>query len=444
MKVLHVPYTWWPDAVGGTEVYVAQLCEALIGRGVGCGIAAPADTSRDDEVDGLVVRRFETDSQPALEALYGNGDPIAAAAFERVLDAERPDIVHLHALSPACSVRLLEAARRRNLATVFTYHTPAASCQRGTMLRWGREPCEGVVERQACSACTLHGLGVPRRFAEALGRVPPRLGSVLSHMSPGRRGALALRMPSLLIVRRARLRGLIELADRIVVLAPWVRNVLLKNGADAGQLVDSPHGVDQPPVTRPNRGSGPLRVACLGRRDPSKGAAVLLDALRGAPGLDVELHLFGADTRLLAQVADSTADDDDPRVHRHAPVARADVPRVLAGVDAVVIPSQGFETGPLIALEARALGLPIIASRIPNLDRVVAHRVDGLLVDAFDRAEAWVNALSLLAADRSMSRRTGARSRTWIRSVGDVADDMVGVYETVLGKPERGAGRRTA
>jgi len=41
MKVIHIPFGFAPDPVGGTEVYVAQLARDLQQLGVDAIIAAP-------------------------------------------------------------------------------------------------------------------------------------------------------------------------------------------------------------------------------------------------------------------------------------------------------------------------------------------------------------------------------------------------------------------
>src|SRR6185295_10137385 len=172
-----------PDPVGGTEVYVESLARALCQRGVSAVVAAPGLRSEHYEHDGLPVRRFSV--QPSvrdLQELYGHGDARAAGAFGRILDEERPDIVHLHAITRAVSLRLVREAAARGIGVVFTYHTPTVSCQRGTLMRWGGEVCDGRLDRRACSACSLHGLGLPRAASQALAHVSPVVGRALGQI----------------------------------------------------------------------------------------------------------------------------------------------------------------------------------------------------------------------------------------------------------------------
>ena len=57
MKVIHVPFCFTPDPIGGTEVYVGNLARDLQALGVKTIVAAPDALNRDYEVDGLRVRR---------------------------------------------------------------------------------------------------------------------------------------------------------------------------------------------------------------------------------------------------------------------------------------------------------------------------------------------------------------------------------------------------
>src|SRR5215831_18089189 len=46
VKVVHVPYTFWPDAVGGTEVYVDALAREQNRNGIDALVAAPGSEER--------------------------------------------------------------------------------------------------------------------------------------------------------------------------------------------------------------------------------------------------------------------------------------------------------------------------------------------------------------------------------------------------------------
>src|SRR5262245_23041494 len=280
MISLHVPFGFFPDAVGGTEVYVTELAAALAHRGHPAIVAAPGPEDADYVYQGLPVHRFAASEQVSdVSQLYGDSDQEAARRFGRILDRARPDIFHLHAFTRACSVGLVREAKARNIPVVFTYHTPTVSCQRGTLLEFGERPCDGRVETSRCSSCTLHSLGVNAMASRVLGYTPIAVGDVL-HAAGLQGGSwTALRMSSLIDRRYHALSALFVLVDRVVAFAPWVGELLKRNGVVDRKIVLSPHGISGVTTARPIRTrmgeSNRIRVAHLGRLDPVKGTSLL-------------------------------------------------------------------------------------------------------------------------------------------------------------------------
>src|SRR5437773_2870350 len=100
MKVLHVPYTFHPDPMGGTEVYVEGLIRQLRVLGIASAVAAPASQDDAYEYRGILVRRYGISPKPRnLQALYGEGDMDATINFSRILEMVQPINVHVLALS---------------------------------------------------------------------------------------------------------------------------------------------------------------------------------------------------------------------------------------------------------------------------------------------------------------------------------------------------------
>ncbi|NBX69939.1 MAG: hypothetical protein EBR01_13370, partial [Proteobacteria bacterium] len=90
-KIIHIAFCWWPDPAGGTEVYVKGLAEELSKLGVENVIAAPKAGLKEVESfqgeNGIRVWRFGCrESGGDLGEIYGEGDPVAAESFKRVLD----------------------------------------------------------------------------------------------------------------------------------------------------------------------------------------------------------------------------------------------------------------------------------------------------------------------------------------------------------------------
>lgn len=412
MRVVHVPYTYAPDPAGGTEVFVASLVKALREYGVDGIVAAPGARDESYDLEGIRVRRFGTSDALALDALYGEGDARAARGFAAILDAERPQLVHFHAMTSASSMLAMHAARERRLPAVFTYHTPTVTCQRGTLLRHGRTVCDGLMEVRRCTSCTLHGHGLSRALSALLAGVPKSVGRKLGKRGLGGGAWTALRMSSLLDARHAAVRAFLHGMDRIVAPSAWVRQLLVLNGIAAERILVCGQGVSSA-ASGSTTGRGPqaaaLKVAFFGRLDPVKGAHILLAALRKLPAADIRLDLYAvpspAETAYGGMLRAQAAGDS--RVTLAAPVESSAVVALMKRYDLVAVPSQGLETGPLVVLEAFAAGTPVIASDLGGIAERVRDGGDGLLVPYAD-VGAWAAALERTAHDRSLLARLKA------------------------------------
>ncbi len=439
MKIIHLPYTYFPDPSGGTEVYVHTLAKALQQCGVESLVVAPGSEAGAYEYEGVRIRRLAvSDAHTDLRVIYGAGDTEVAQQFEALLDEVMPDVVHLHAFTGAISLQLVNAARQRGRAVVYTYHTPTGSCARGTLLHWGRAICDGRLQVRRCSACTLHGLGLNRPSSWALGILPSLVRQWAANN--GRQGRVwtALRMSELIALQHTVVRGLWASVDRIIVLCDWAQALLQNNGVAPGKITLCRHGLTLPEsdhfAPRPDPASHrPLRLVFLGRLDRAKGIDLVVRALSALPEAPLTLDIYGilpggaktAWHTLLLEWARS-----DQRLHVHDPLPPTEVVPRLRDYDALVVPSRGLETGPRVVLEAFAAGLPVLGSDLGGIAEQVQHNVTGWLVPV-DSVGGWVNVLQLIAAHPELL----SQWRTAIqlpRTMADVADEMIRVYQETL------------
>lgn len=86
-----------------------------------------------------------------------------------------------------------------------------------------------------------------------------------------------------------------------------------------------------------------------------------------------------------------------------------DMAGLLAGVDAVVLPSYR-EGLPKTLIEAAACGLPLVATDVPGCREVVSDGVDGLLVPVRD-GPALASAIARLQDDPALAARLGRAAR---------------------------------
>lgn len=432
--VLHVPYTFFPDPSGGTEVYVEGLARRLSARGWLSAVAAPATAIRQYVHDGLNVYRFATDPRPRLDFAYGVPDEIAAGNFRAIVEKLRPHIVHLHARTAAVSERLIDAARSIGAAVVFTYHTPTVSCARGTMMLFGERPCDGTIQVQRCTACALAGLGAPKPLA----RMATNLLSGRKSLAADRGGPSFLRVPGLIAGSGERFAALIGKTDHVVAVCEWVRDVLVRNGVPSDKITLSRQGLSQLSTDAHTRATPEthesLRIAYFGRIDRAKGPDLLARALKLIPDAPVTIDIFAirqavgfdSDYAWLKAAADS-----DKRLSIRAAVRPDRVIGAMAEYDLIAIPSRWLETGPLVVLEAFAAGVPVLGASLGGIAELVRDGVDGALVAPDDPA-AWAAAIANLARNPDL---IGAMQHniTAPRSMDSVVDEMISLYGRIAG-----------
>lgn len=438
MKVIHVPYCYWPEPVGGTEIYVDSLCREQRKLGLDTVVAAPGEQNAGYVHCGVKVRRFGVSpAVPDVKEMYGAGDPLAAANFGAILEQERPDVVHMHALTRGASLRGLREARRRGIPVVFSYHTPTVSCQRGTLLRFGNEVCDGALEVRRCAQCTLSSRGLSRLASTIVGSIPEAFGRRIGQAGLSGRLWTAARMAELIALRQDAFHAVMEEADHVVALCEWVKDLLLRNRVPEAKISVSRQGLDPyPSPCMLREGALGRRVAFLGRLDATKGVDILIKAFERLPLPDASLDVFGivqgeggkAYLSSLRRLAGT-----DGRIQFRPPVAATDVIECLASYDVLAVPSQVLETGPRVVLEAFAAGIPVIGSNLGGIAELVSHGIDGLLVEPAS-VNAWTDALKqVLGNTEFLGRlRRGVRPP---KLAAEVARQMADLYCSVTCRP---------
>jgi len=240
------------------------------------------------------------------------------------------------------------------------------------------------------------------------------------------------------------LQAMYAAADRIVAVCQWLYDALKANGAPANKLVLNRQGVATPgpgASSRSRRASGVVRFGFLGRWDPSKGVHVLVEAFRRLPSdlpvtLDISAIAGGrAGERYREQIRRSGS--RDPRVRVLPPLPHREVDTFLSGLDVVAVPSQWFETGPLVVLEALAAGTPVIGSDLGGIKELIEHGKDGLLVPYGDVKDSAAGLLRLATNRAVLDRLQKGIGR--VRTMVDVGRETAALYRELIGMDRHAA-----
>jgi len=112
---------------------------------------------------------------------------------------------------------------------------------------------------------------------------------------------------------------------------------------------------------------------------------------------------------------------------------RRDVPRLMSAMDLFTLPSLNEGMGRVL-VEAMAMELPCVASRVSGIPDVVLDGETGCLVAPRD-PEALANALSMLLADPRRAQAMGRRGRERVVpefGAGRMLEKLEGIYRELL------------
>ena len=218
---------------------------------------------------------------------------------------------------------------------------------------------------------------------------------------------------------------------------PRQRLHLLGNGIDLGRFDPDRFDAEVRTWARRELGApeGAVVVGVVGRLVEEKGIAEVLAAAEVCRGTNPALHwaLVGPSDRDKADAVDGASLDRARRTGVAVLGERHDVERLYPGMDLFVLAShrEGF---PRAAMEAAAMGLPLVATDIRGCRQVVDDGVTGRLVPVRD-AGALAAAVAGLAADPDTRRSMGAAARVKAAREFDqqrVIDVTLGVYRDLL------------
>ncbi|MGW5108567.1 cytochrome P450 [Nocardia sp. NPDC004123] len=192
--------------------------------------------------------------------------------------------------------------------------------------------------------------------------------------------------------------GQAQAADQVIAPTRYFADLLLAHGLTRPITVVS-NGVDdalldaRTAVTRP--ADGPLRLVWCGRLSGEKRLLEAIEAVRRAD--NCVLDIYGEGDLHGAAVGRIVERRLGERIRLHGRVSQAACLDAMAAADALLFPSNGFDTQGMVLLEATAVGLPVV-----YCDPDLAESVPAGIRSADPSVEALSETLAKLAADRSV------------------------------------------
>ncbi|MCA9774748.1 MAG: glycosyltransferase family 4 protein [Myxococcales bacterium] len=308
--------------------------------------------------------------------------PEAARKVEALIQETRPAVAHLHNIHNHISPSFLPVLRKAGIPIVQTLHDHQLICPHWRLFAHG-ERCERCKPHRYYMT-TLHNCK-DSRPASLLASVE----AYVHHWS-----------------------GVFERnVARFIAPSHYLRDKFIEFGMPGDQITVIPHFVD---TTRyPANFEPGDEVLYTGRLNEGKGVATLIRAMARIP--HVRLRILG-DGHLRADLEKLRAELKADNVTFGGWLDGSKFYEEVARSKFVVIPSEGAESFGLAALEAFALGKPVVSTNSGGLAEVVDEGETGYTCPPGD-PEALAEKIDLLARDHGKIRAMGrlARERTAAR-----------------------------
>lgn len=410
MRVL-IASEFFNPVPGGRESAVAGLGAALARRGHDVTVATLAlpGLPLDERIGSVQVRRIRATLQrvPWIYKEAGRPhvppvpDPVTVRDLGRVLAESRPDIVHAH---DWLVHSLLPVARRRGTPVVLSIHDASMVCATKRLMQ-GTEPCSGPAFGK-CVACAFRNYGITG---------PPLVVALSAGSGRIERGVDRFLPVSQTVAEQS---GLARHGLSFEVIPNFLPDETFEEPPPGGESAAT---ISLLPSDY---------LLFVGDATADKGIDVLLEAHRR---LEARLPLVTVGRPLSRSLTTSSGD-----VIVLGPQSHGFVLEVLRRCTIAVVPSLVREAFGLAALEAMAMGRPVVASRTGGLADLVVDGETGLLTPPGD-APALADAIGRLLGDEPAREAMGAAGR---RRAQEFSEDKVvprleRIYETLL----RPAGR---
>ncbi|MDH2356822.1 glycosyltransferase family 4 protein [Bradyrhizobium sp. SSUT112] len=396
MKVLVVNTLYPPHVVGGAEKSVKLLCESVVRAGVEVVVVSlhPGEGTIIETLNGVKVYRLPIDNvywpfdqkqrSPLAKMQWHLRDVWNRAAglrFSKVLEIEKPDVVHTNNLT-GFSVALWASLRAQSLPIVHTLRDYSLLCRRATLFRGG-QTC-----KRRCVDCAM------------------------------------MTMPS---------KSMSQYVDRVISNSRFVLDLHLANGyfrQAAGEVIYNIMEVGPERVEGPDTDSA-LTFGYIGKIDQDKGIEIILAATEKIQMADWKLKIAGRGAE--DYVNKLKARYTDPRIEWLGFTVVRDVMRQI---DVTIISSIWYEPLPRVLIESMAYRRSTICSTAGGIPEI-SHYAD--LIGEYEPTD--VEALARLM-EKAISggrlagtrRENGAGELPQLFSAPRIADRNIVVYRDALAR----------
>ena len=349
----------------GGEDRVAEDEQALLRAH---GHTVLTHTVHNDRVNDLSRLRL------AVETVWSRR---SAQRVRELVRREQPQIVHFHNTLPQLSPSCYYAAHAEGAAVVQTLHNYRLLCPKATFFR-DDQICEKCLHKTVKWPAVVHRCYRDSRSAS---------------------GAVAAMLTAHGLAGTYR-----RTVDAYIACSEFTRDKMIEGGFEGDRIHYKPNFVPTDPGPGAGGGGGGYPLY-LGRLTQDKGIPVLVEAWKRLP--DTPLFVVGKGPEE-ANVEALTR--SHPGVRYENWIGQPRLGQVLGDAAFLVLPTMNYEGFPKVIVEAYAHGVPVVASDLGAMSRVVVDGETGRHVPHGDPQRLAEVVEELLGDPPQLARlRRGAR-----------------------------------
>lgn len=433
MRVLVVPTHDFFSTYGGGQVYVKNLVDELIDRGLDTVIATPGDPTASPH-----IYRKSTVYAFSVSALNRQSDEIDA-----LLKMIKPDLVHAH----GAKATFVKACAAQGIPCIVTAHHGGILCPAGALLNHRDSICRVRASHWNCLPCVLKNIrgGIvswplmrlfPLQLRLWIGRFLRKRAFILYATPVG--------TASLSIQEKADdWKTIHETAALLVAPSRVIAESMVRNGAPDDKVKILPHGIVLPDNAEREackRAGEPFddcaRFFYVGRVCYGSGLHVLLKAFSGVGGRRAELHIIGGagnkeEERYMQRMKRKSRKDQ--RVVWHGKIQKEKVDGLISRFDVMIHPAIYLEVFGLTIAEALALGKPVVATRCGGAEQQIQDGVNGFLVEPND-VQSLRGAMQMFVDKVVDSEKMAHAGPGSVKQMTEHASELISFYHQVVAK----------
>lgn len=403
MRILYMVHQFFPKNYTGTERFTLNLASQIQRMGH-CPTVLTYERTRDEEGfqrlhENVQVKTYAYQSIPVtslrdnslkdqIQATSHGREEIFHLEIEKAFNKLGLEFDLLHICHPMWLSSVARVSKNHKIPIVLTITDPWLLCPREMLIDRQFRLCSGPEAGKKCMSNCGYDLTVTQRYEDAL--------------------------------------KLLSMADQVVTSSEFTAS-LFKRSVWNGNIRIVPHSVDYRFVKLNNFDPENITFGYIGTIGWHKGLHILMKAFRKVSYRNISLKVYGS-THHNPDYAEEVLSlaRGDARIRFLGTFEMEDLPKVMAGISVLVVPSVYYENYPLVMLMALACKVPVIASSIGGMPEVIKHGENGMLFEAGNSDE-----LASLIGEIAKGKMTADKLRNNIvppRRIEEEALDYENIY----------------